>query len=339
MTTPAEVFARTVHDRLSPLQPVAAYAPSNIALSKYWGKRDAALNLPLNSSLSISLGDWGTTTTVGPAERDTLIFNDKPLEPDAPAAAKIWRFVDHFAGPERAPLAITTSNTIPTAAGLASSASGFAALALALDGAFDTALAPETLSMLARMGSGSATRSFWHGFAAWDKGHATDGHDSHGRKVTAHNTTLRIAIAPVDTGPKAHSSRDGMNHTVATSPLFPAWPDRADADCAAIEAAVTDWDFKTLGTLAEANALAMHATMMAARPALTYLKPGSWQVLEALWQARAQGLEAFATMDAGANVKLIFEAASTADIAAAFPLAQIIDPFGSPQSVGVVANS
>ncbi|MEL7091554.1 MAG: diphosphomevalonate decarboxylase [Pseudomonadota bacterium] len=338
MTTPTEIFARTVHDRLSPPRAVTAYAPSNIALSKYWGKRDAALNLPLNSSLSISLGDWGTTTTVAPADRDTLIFNDKSLDPDAPAAAKIWRFVDYFAGPERAPLSITTSNTIPTAAGLASSASGFAALALALDGAFDTALAPETLSMLARMGSGSATRSFWHGFAAWDKGVAPDGHDSHGRRVAAQSTALRIAIVPVDTGPKAHSSRDGMNHTVATSPLFPAWPDRADADCAAVEAAVTDWDFKILGTLAEANALAMHATMMAARPALTYLKPGSWQVLEALWQARGAGLNAYATMDAGANVKLIFESTSTDDVAVAFPQAQIINPFGSPQPVGVVAN-
>ncbi|MEM6760148.1 MAG: diphosphomevalonate decarboxylase [Pseudomonadota bacterium] len=338
MTTPAEIFARTVHNRLSPPRAATAYAPSNIALSKYWGKRDAALNLPLNSSLSISLGDWGTTTEIAPADRDTLIFNEKVLQVDSPAAAKIWRFVDHFAGSDRAPLAIKTSNTIPTAAGLASSASGFAALALALDGAFGTELDRNTLSMLARMGSGSATRSFWHGFAAWDKGSAADGTDSHGRQVSAKSTALRIAIVPVDTGPKAHSSRDGMNHTVATSPLFSAWPDRADADCIAIEAAVTDWDFASLGAIAEANALAMHATMMAARPALTYLKPGSWQVLEALWQARADGLAAYATMDAGANVKLIFETAHEQDVAAAFPQAQIINPFGASKQVGDAPN-
>ncbi|MEO0751959.1 MAG: diphosphomevalonate decarboxylase, partial [Pseudomonadota bacterium] len=109
--------------------------------------------------------------------------------------------------------------------------------------------------------------------------------------------------------------------------LFDAWPARAEADCAAIEAAVAEGDFPTLGRLAEANALAMHATMMAARPVLTYLKPGSWQVLETLWHARGAGLDAYATMDAGANVKLIFQAPTTPDVLRVFPKAQVIDPF------------
>lgn len=327
MTHPAEIFDRALPRPLPAPQVGEAYAPSNIALSKYWGKRDGALNLPLNSSISISLGDWGSTTRIAPHTADQVMFNGAALAPDAPAAAKIWRFVDLFCGPERPALRIDTSNTIPTAAGLASSASGFAALALALDRAFDTALGSDRLSMLARMGSGSAARSFWHGFAAWDRGTRADGTDSHGRAVAGGNTELRIAIVPVDTGPKAHSSRDGMNHTVATSPLFDAWPGRAEADCAAMETAVRAGDFATLGPLAEANALAMHATMMAARPALVYLKPGSWAVLERLWHARSQGLDAYATMDAGANVKLIFQAGTQADVEATFPEAQIINPF------------
>ncbi len=327
MATPKDIFERVVPRPLPAPVAAEAYAPSNIALSKYWGKRDAALNLPLNSSLSISLGKMGTTTRIAPSEEDRLNFNGAELEPGEPAATKIWRFVDLFCGAERPPLRIETSNTIPTAAGLASSASGFAALTLALDGAFQTALPKTQLSMLARFGSGSATRSFWHGFVRWSCGTQADGGDSHGHDVATNYKDLRIAIVPVDTGPKAHTSRDGMNHTVATSPLFAAWPAQAEADCAKVEAAVTSGDFTTLGETAEANALAMHATMMAARPTLVYVKPGSWEVLDRLWTARSEGLKAFATMDAGANVKLLFEATSQADVASLYPTAQVIDPF------------
>ncbi|MEO0773253.1 MAG: diphosphomevalonate decarboxylase [Pseudomonadota bacterium] len=330
MTTPEQIFESVLPRPLGQPQEAQAYAPSNIALAKYWGKRDAGLNLPLNSSLSISLGTWGTETKITPAEQDQLTFNGVDLDPTDPAAAKVWRFVDLFAGQDRAPLHVTTVNSIPTAAGLASSASGFAALTLALDGAFNTALPKDSLSMLARFGSGSATRSFWHGFVRWNKGQATDGQDSHAQPVEGSLEDLRIAIIAVDTGPKSQSSRDGMNHTVATSPLFEAWPTRAEADCDAVEAAVKAGDFNGLGQLAEANALAMHATMMAARPALVYLKAGSWQVLETLWKARADGLEAYATMDAGANVKLIFPEHATDDVLSAFPQAQVIYPYAKP---------
>ena len=328
--TPAEIFAAHLPRPLP--APVAAqvFAPSNIALSKYWGKRDKALNLPLNSSLSISLGEWGTTTRIAPAEVDSLRFNGAALDRAAPAAAKIWTFVDLFCGTDRPPLAIKTTNSIPTAAGLASSASGFAALTAALDAAFRTDLPKTTQSMLARFGSGSATRSFWHGFARWDMGAAADGSDSHARQIAVDMPDFRIAIVAVDTGPKTQSSTDGMTHTVATSPLYPQWPAQAEADCAAIEAALRVGDFPAVGALAEANALAMHATMMAARPAVTYLKPQSWAVLDTLWAARRDGLAAYATMDAGANVKLIFEDSSTSDIRATFPAAQVINPFAPP---------
>ncbi len=328
--TPEAIFDRFVPRPVGDVQTSKVYAPSNIALSKYWGKRDAALNLPLNSSLSISLGRWGTETSIEPAATDKLTFNGEVLGASDPTASKVWRFVDIFCGTDRAPIHVTTTNSIPTAAGLASSASGFAALTMALDKAFSTDLPKETLSMLARFGSGSATRSFWHGFVRWDRGDDEDGSDSHGRQIEVAGSNLHVAIVAVDTGPKAQTSRDGMNHTVATSPLFAAWPDRAEADCKAIEAAILEDDFETLGQLAEANALAMHATMMAARPALTYLEPGSWEVLERLWQARANGLKAYATVDAGANVKLIFRAADAGAVTEVFPTALIIDPFERP---------
>ncbi|UZD90624.1 diphosphomevalonate decarboxylase [Cognatishimia activa] len=309
----------------------SAYAPSNIALSKYWGKRDAARNLPLNSSLSISLAEWGSHTTVRPSSdgRDHVSLNGETLSATSKFAIKALKFADLFRGGKDIPLVIDTRNTIPTAAGLASSASGFAALTRALCGAFGLDLSESEMSLIARIGSGSATRSFWHGFARWDKGEAEDGSDSFAQPLAYNWPEFRIAIVAVDVGPKSHSSRDGMNHTVATSPLFATWPDQAEADCKAIEQAVADQDFPVLGALAEANALAMHATMQAARPALSYLTSDSWAILERLWQARQDGLEAYATMDAGANVKLLFLQDSEVNVLSLFPEAQVIDPFGA----------
>ncbi|MEM7441068.1 MAG: diphosphomevalonate decarboxylase [Pseudomonadota bacterium] len=329
MTDPAQaIFDRLLPAPCAPTQ-ATAYAPSNIALSKYWGKRNVALNLPLNSSVSISLRDWGSTTQVTPANdgQDAVWLNGDKLARDSAFSTNALAFADRFRRDLDAPLHIHTTNTIPTAAGLASSASGFAALTRALCTAFGANLDRTQQSQLARVGSGSASRSLWQGFVRWDRGTAQDGSDSYGRLLPYNWPEFRIAIIPVDTGPKAQSSRDGMNHTVRTSPLFSAWPGRAEEDCAEVEAAIGAYDLTTLGEVMEANALAMHATMMAARPALVYLKPATWAVLETLWQARADGLAAYATMDAGANVKLIFLSHSISDVQMAFPAAKIIAPF------------
>jgi len=323
---PKQIFEAVVPRPLGDLREAEIYAPSNIALSKYWGKRDKALNLPMNSSVSISLGRLGTTTKIAPADEDLLLFNGESAL-DSPAAKKIWRFVDLFCGPARPALSIETFNTVPTAAGLASSASGFAALVMALDAAFGCGLPKSTLSMLARFGSGSATRSLWHGFARWDVGQKADGTDSHARPIAAEMPDFRIAVVLVDDGPKAQSSTEGMIQTLSTSPLYSAWPAQAEADCDTIEEHLRDGDFVSLGTLAEANAMAMHATMLAARPSVCYLKPASMAVLDQLWTARRDGLEVYATMDAGPNVKLLFEKDSASDVAALFPNAQMIDPF------------
>ncbi len=306
-----------------------AYAPSNIALSKYWGKRDAKLNLPLNSSLSISLANWGSTTTIAPSEsgKDVVFFEGEALPETDKFAAKIIRFIDLFRREQNIPVQVETSNTIPTAAGLASSASGFAALTKAVNGAFGLNLEPSVQSMISRLGSGSATRSFWHGFVRWDMGTDPNGTDSFAQPLDISWPDFCIAIVPVNTGPKSQSSRDGMNHTVATSPLFSVWPKQAEKDCAAIESTVLQKDFTTLGQLAEANALAMHATMMAARPALTYLLPESWQALQSVWRARNEGVEVYATMDAGANVKLLFQKGDLAEVQKRFASANFIEPF------------
>ena len=122
----------------------------------------------------------------------------------------------------------------------------------------------------------------------WDRGQLTDGRDSFARHIDVQWPEFRIAIINVTSKPKSVSSRDGMNHTVATSPLYKVWPEQAERDCADIGAAVQDKDFSKLGALAEANALAMHATMMAARPGLQYLLPESFSILEKVRQLRAE---------------------------------------------------
>ncbi|MEM6711825.1 MAG: diphosphomevalonate decarboxylase [Pseudomonadota bacterium] len=327
--TAGQIFDRYLPARLPSPRTASVYAPSNIALSKYWGKRDAELNLPLNSSLSISLGTWGTRTYIAPAQGtiDEVFFNGAVLGLDDPVVRRMLAFVDLFRRAQIIPLRIETTNSIPTAAGLASSASGFAALALAMNETFALDLPKSTLSQLARIGSGSAARSLWHGFVRWDRGDDGDGGDCYGHSLDVDWPDFRIAIISIHIGPKSSSSRDGMNHTVATSPLFDPWPAAAEADCAAIEHAIAEKDFVAVGERAEANALAMHATMMAARPSLSYLLPESWMVLQALWKARAEGLNCYATMDAGPNVKLIFLESQEDDVSRLFPQANVIAPF------------
>jgi diphosphomevalonate decarboxylase len=330
MTNAAHTLVTWAMERAILPQTFTSYAPSNIALSKYWGKRDKHRNLPLNSSLSISLADWGTKTTVAPStdDRDRIWLNGAEVPCDDSFAIKALAFVRLFRANRQIPLHIKTENSLPTAAGLASSASGFAALTQALNGAFGLELSLPQQSMIARLGSGSACRSLWHGFVRWDRGIAEDGHDSLATPMDVIWPEFRIGVVAVDTGPKAQSSRNGMNHTAETSPLFQSWPEAAEADCAKIEASIIAHDFVHLGQLAEANALAMHATMMAARPSLSYLNAQSWAVLDRLWRARQDGLQAYATMDAGANIKLLFLEASTEPLQEVFPDVQVIEPFG-----------
>ena len=325
--TAADFLAARLPARLEPAALGSAYAPANIALAKYWGKRDRALNLPVNGSLSISLGALGTHTVVCAAERDSLRLNGVAAAPDSVLHRRTFAFIDLWRRGEAQPLHIDTRNTIPTAAGLASSASGFAALTLALARYWQLDIADSDLSAIARLGSGSAARSLWHGFVKWQRGTRDDGSDSHAAPLASDWQELRIALVEIDGGTKKTASGDGMNHTTATSPLYAAWPATAAADLAAIEAAIHARDFRTLGSVAEANALAMHATMLAARPALCYLQAQTLATLQRLWQARADGLDIYATIDAGPNVKILCRADDEAAARAIFPQALWVNPF------------
>lgn len=323
-----EYFARILPSHLpAPKTQASVYAPANIALSKYWGKRDVELNLPTNGSLSISLAHLGTRTTISPADTDNLTLNGAPVDLQSAFAQKVFRFVAYFRRETVQPLAITTVNTIPTAAGLASSASGFAALTLALNDYWQLHLSDSILSTIARIGSGSAARSLWHGFVKWHRGENKDGSDSVASPLMSDWQSLRIGLLEIDIGPKKVSSRLGMTHTVQTSPLYHHWPTIAENDLLTIERAIAERDFVLLGETSEANALTMHATMLAARPALSYFQAETFATLQKIWQVRAQGLEVYATIDAGPNVKLLYQEKQQSDVEKMFPQAIFINPF------------
>ena len=317
-----------------------AFAPSNIALCKYWGKRNAELNLPVNSSLSISLGKLGTRTVVKFARNDHLVFlNGEP----APASMtrRVSRFLDLFRVGSRG-FEVHTENNIPTGAGLASSASGFAALVKALDQLLDWKFNPRELSMLARLGSGSAARSLYDGFAVWHAGQRADGMDSYAEcvyenlqekhmpaqpscKVWHH---LRVGILEVSGEEKAIGSTEGMIRTRETSELYHSWPHQAACDYDELRTAIAAVDFPMLGKTAENNAMAMHATMMAAWPPLCYWKPETVALMHRVWAAREEGLDLYFTIDAGPNLKLLFVEKDREVVEELFPDVQVVSPFG-----------
>lgn len=309
-----------------------AFSPVNIALCKYWGKRDEVLNLPVTSSLSISLGQKGSRVrlSTGSGLADTIFLNDEPLPPESPFARRLSDFLDVFRPDPSVRFRVVAHNNIPTAAGLASSASGFAALVLALNQLFDWRAEKRELSLLARLGSGSACRSVFDGFVQWNAGNRPDGMDSFAEPIPAIWKELRVGLIVVSGETKSVSSRAGMKHTQETSPLYAAWPGKVAQDLNALHRAIANRDFELLGRTAESNALAMHATMMAAWPPLVYWQPESLAAMRQVHALREQRVPVYFTMDAGPNLKLLFLDKDEKSVRLAFPQMEVIAPFGSP---------
>jgi diphosphomevalonate decarboxylase len=300
---------------------VTAVAGTNIALVKYWGKRDAALNLPATGSLSLTLDKLGTRTSVvfddARGAVDRVVFDGAPAPPAF--AARVSAFLDRVrarAG-TGARARVTTDNSVPTAAGLASSASGFAALAVAASRAAGLALAPAELSALARLGSGSAARSIFGGFAEMARGTAPDGADAVAHPLAAgEGWDVRLVVAVTARGEKPLGSTAAMELTARTSPFYAAWVAAAEADLGAARAAIGARDLAALGAVAERSALRMHATALAAEPAIIYWNPATLAAMEAVRALRARGTPVYFTIDAGPHVKALC-AADDADAVAA----------------------
>lgn len=286
-----------------------ARANTNIALIKYWGKRDEKLFLPTNSSLSLTLDRFFTTSTVEFLEElkeDELLINGSSASHDELLrVSNFLNIVRKIAGVE-AYAVVKSENNVPTAAGFASSASAFAALAAASTKALGIELSRDELSVLARQGSGSACRSIYGGFVEWEKGERADGIDSKAVQLLPEDEwKLTILSAVVSSERKKVSSREGMKRTVETSPFYKGWLDTVQKDLFTAKTAIKEKDFLTLGEVMENNALKMHGTMLGAKPPILYWESGTIEVINCIYELRYSGIPAFFTIDAGANVKVL----------------------------------
>jgi diphosphomevalonate decarboxylase len=297
-----------------------AVAHANIALVKYWGKRDAELNLPVAGSLSLTLDGLRTETVVerlGRAGDDEVFLNGERA--DDGARRRVGRFIDRIRTEVRSDEAVRVQsrNFFPTASGLASSASAFAALAGAGCAAFGLSRTDAQLSVLARLGSGSAARSIFGGFARMQAGTRPDGLDAHAVPVDA-AIELGAVIGLVSGEAKAVGSTAGMNRTRDTSPYDTAWVETVNRDLPAVETALAQDDFEALALLAEGNCLAMHANGLAARPGLIYWAPATIALMHTVRSLRAAGVPTFFTIDAGPHVVAFCRLEAMAEVRSVF---------------------
>ena len=308
--TKQELLAELLQDQpKTPAKAIgSAFAPSNIALIKYWGKRDPELNLPITSSLSIALGMKGAKTSIRPIEasRDTISVNGTLIKAHTPFYQRTQAFVNLLRPHPSIAYAINSEINIPIAAGLASSACGIAALVLAFADLYAWNLPKTLLSIICRIGSGSACRSLWQGLVEWHQGVRADGMDSFAEPLPYIFPNLQLGLLLVSTKEKSVSSRTAMELTTQTSILYQAWPKQVAHDLKLMHHALEQQDFDLLGKTAEHNALVMHATMLAASPAICYSTPETLALIQKIWQLRAEGLPVYFTQDAGPNLKLLF---------------------------------
>jgi diphosphomevalonate decarboxylase len=295
-----------------------ARANVNIALVKYWGKRDRALNLPATGSISLTLDGLGVEARVGfGAPEERLEIDGEPAVGEE--AERVRRFLDLVRAESgcRTAAAVATNSTVPRGVGLASSAAAFAALALAASRAAGLRLEPPALSALARRGSGSAARSIFGGFVEWRRGERSDGRDSVAEPLAAPGDwDVRLVVAVTSTARKPVGSREGMERA-AGSPFYPAWVAGADADLDAAREAIHGRDLEALGRVAESSALKMHAVGLGARPPLLYWRGATVECMHRVWALRAEGTPAFVSIDAGPQVKVLCAPAVAARVATA----------------------
>jgi diphosphomevalonate decarboxylase len=280
-----------------------AVAHANIALAKYWGKARDDENMPAVPSLSLTLAALSTRTRVG-LEPDLAV--DEVTLDGAPARdgarARVVRLLEEVrarAGSETR-ARVASANDFPTAAGLASSASGFAALAVAAARAYDLALDPEAESALARRASASAARSIYGGYVE-----LRAGSEAATPVLAGDAFPLSMLVAVTARGPKSIGSTDGMRRTRETSPYYGAWHEAAPEVFERVKRAVLARDLEALGQAMEESALTMHASMMAARPAIVYPSPVTLAAMDAVRALRKAGTLAYYTMDAGPHVKVL----------------------------------
>ncbi len=279
-----------------------ARAQPNIALVKYWGKRDTKLNLPAVGSISITLADLYTDMDVefdASLDVDVLTVNGDRDERMLP---RLSASLDAMLGADRMRARIDSDANFPIAAGLASSASAFAALVVAANAAAGLGHDRQSLARHAGHASGSAARSLYGGFVELSN---NDDHIDVKCLLQAEAWPLDVVVAITRAGPKPVGSGDAMEISRRTSPFYQRWVDAQDDDLAVAREAIATRDFGALAGVAEHNCLKMHSVMWASRPPMMYWNQATLNCLETVRDLQRQGTDVFFTIDAGPQVKAV----------------------------------
>jgi diphosphomevalonate decarboxylase len=291
-----------------------AIAQPNIALIKYWGKRDVEHNLPAVGSISVTLRDLHTRMHVrfdDALEADTLTVNAAPAAQMLP---RLSACLDHVAGTDRPRAQITSTCNFPIAAGLASSASSFAALVVAGAAAAGTSYDRAALARLAGRASGSAARSLLGGFV--ELSNAGDAIEV--REICpADAWPLAVVVAITERGPKPVGSTEAMEISRQTSPFYAQWVAEQERDLATARAAIADRDFARLAAIAEHNCLKMHSVMWASQPPIVYWNAATMRCLQTVRSLQGRGVDVFFTIDAGPQVKAVCVAGAAGEVGTA----------------------
>ena len=279
-----------------------AIAQPNIALIKYWGKRDVARNLPAVGSISITLSELHTKVSVDLDEDlndDVLLVN----RVDSPAMLpRMSACLDTVLGGHRSRARVVSEHNFPIAAGLASSASAFAATTVAAAEAAKLSLSTQELARLAGASSGSAARSLYGGFA--ELRNLEDAIDLKSL-CKIDDWPLQVVVAITETGEKPTSSSEAMEISRQTSPFYTNWVERQDHDLDVARDAIMRRDFAGLATIAEHNCLKMHSVMWASRPPMVFWNSATMRCLQTVRRLQGEGCNVFFTIDSGPQVKAV----------------------------------
>ena len=276
------------------MKKVIARSPVNIALIKYWGKANEQLVLPTTTSVSLTLTDLWTETTF---EEGNFSFelNNKPA--DLQETKRVKDVLKHFRDDQ---VVIKSKNNFPTASGLASSASGFAALTVGLNKFYDANYTLQELATLTRVGSGSSCRSLVDGFAIWHRNGTLE-------SIINPFQNLMMIVVLISEDKKTISSREAMKITKETAPTYASWTQASEEDFQNIRIAINEKQFDRVGQIMEMNSERLHQVMKDSIPSIIYQKTSSIEVLNLVKKARTKGLIGYTTMDAGPNVKILIQ--------------------------------
>ncbi|MDH3533522.1 MAG: diphosphomevalonate decarboxylase, partial [Gammaproteobacteria bacterium] len=281
------------------------------ALVKYWGKRATESNLPAVGSISMTLSELYTSMSVeidASLMSDVLLINGRDEQDMLP---RISRCLDSLCGGDRPRLRINSDCNFPIAAGLASSASSFAALVVAADAALGQRHNQEELARQAGRASGSAARSLLGGFVELQN---RDEDIAVSQLLGPTDWPLKVVVAVTSAGPKPISSGAAMEISRETSPFFARWVEQQAADLDAARSAIAARDFAKLGAVAEHNCLKMHSVMWGSRPPIVYWNSGTLACMQTVRELQAEGTAVFFTIDAGPQVKAVCLPGDTARV-------------------------